>query len=445
MDLSLSRIHSLTSLLPRYTRPTIHVAGTNGKGSTTAFLDSILRQAGFFTGRFNSPHLVNIRDSILLGGQTISTDDYQEAFQSVTTANQVGAYQCTSFELQTATALLAFERSRVDIAILEVGLGGRLDATNVIPDDVVLVSGITAVDLDHQAILGTTLELIAMEKGGIARRNRPCVLGHQSHQEVVDTIKRSVAAVGGHLLHATEQVRISPCQPPVSTPFLLPPPPINIDIRFRGAKTYATLGIQGRHQVHNAGLAVALVEALEQTPQFQSVTSEQIAQGLSLATWPGRLSWIEYRESMERKESLWLIADGAHNAASAASLADYLSSLPVPNPRSFVISVSYSPSKSPRSTLEALLLPGDRVAVVSFSPVEGMPWVKPQEPAALARAAKDLVGTLGEVVECDSLRTALSWAGHGHRVTIITGSLYLIADLYRLLPISLAEQIEGAT
>lgn len=433
MDLSLSRIRSLNSLLPRYTRPTIHVAGTNGKGSTTAFLDSILRQAGFSTGRFNSPHLVVKRDSILLGGQTISTDDYQEVSRSVTAANQIGDCRCTDFELQTAIALLAFERSRVDVAILEVGLGGRLDATNVIPDDVVLVSGITAVDLDHQAILGDTLEQIAMEKAGIARRNRACVLAYQSHQEVVDTIKRSVAAVGGRLLDATEQVQISPCQPAVSTLSLLPPPPIHLDIRFRGETVHATLGIQGRHQIHNAGLAVALVEALEQTPPFRSVSSEQIAEGLNLATWPGRLSWIKYRESTEHEESLWLIADGAHNSASAASLKEYLSSLPVANPRSFVISLSYSPPKSPRSTLEALLLPGDRVAVVSFSPVDGMPWVKPQEPAAIVRAARDLVGTLGEVVECDSLRTALSWAGHGHPVAIITGSLYLIADLYRLL------------
>lgn len=191
MDLSLSRIHSLMSLLPRYTRRTIHIAGTNGKGSTTAFVDSILREAGSFTGRFNSPHLLTIRDSILLDGHEISPDDYQETFRSVAAANEIGNCQCTNFELQTATALLAFERAHVAVAILEVGLGGRLDATNVIPDNVVVVSGISAIDLDHQAVLGNSLKQIAKEKAAIARKGRPCVLGHQSHLEVVDAIKRS--------------------------------------------------------------------------------------------------------------------------------------------------------------------------------------------------------------------------------------------------------------
>lgn len=433
MDLSLSRIRSLTSLLPRYTRPTIHIAGTNGKGSTTAFVDSVLRQAGFFTGRFNSPHLITIRDSILLDGHAIPPEDYQEAFLSVITANDVGDCRCTNFELQTATALLAFERAHVDVAILEVGLGGRLDATNVIPDDAVLVSGITAIDLDHQAILGDTLELIATEKAAIARRDRPCVLGAQSHQAVADTIKRSVNAVGARLLHASEQVQVFPCQSPAPSDPVIPPPATNVSIHVRGERIDGRIGLQGSHQCQNAELAVALVEALKLTPPFQCITLKQIAQGLSLATWSGRLEWINYREATERGENIWLLTDGAHNPASAASLARYLTSLPITGTRSFVVSLSHSPSKSPRATLEAVLLPGDRVAVVPFSPVDGMPWVKPQEPASVMEAAKELVGPSGEVVAWTDLKAALSWASHGHSVVIVTGSLYLVADLHRLL------------
>lgn len=432
MDLSLSRIRSLVSLLPRYTRPTIHIAGTNGKGSTTAFVDSILRQAGISTGRFNSPHLVIMRDSILLNGHTISPTEYQEAFNSVTTANEIGACQSTNFELQTAAALLAFERAQVEVVILEVGLGGRVDATNVIPDGVVLVSGIAAIDLDHQAILGDTLELIATEKAGIARKGRLCVLGDQSHQEAVDAIQRSVSATGGRLIHASEQVRIRQSQLFKSTHSVLPPPAADVFINVGGEEIRTTIGLQGSHQLHNARLAVAIVEALRHTASFRSITIKQIAQGLRHATWPGRLDWIEYRDPGEKRENVWLLADGAHNPASAASLADYLSSLPIAKPRSFVISLSHSPSKPPRSTLEVILLPGDRVALVPFSPVEGMPWVKPQEAAMVMHAAKDLVGPSGEVVVRDDLKTGLAWARQNQSFVIVTGSLYLIADLYRL-------------
>lgn len=419
------------SLLPRYTRRTIHIAGTNGKGSTTAFVDSILREAGSFTGRFNSPHLLTIRDSILLDGHEISPDDYQETFRSVAAANEIGNCQCTNFELQTATALLAFERAHVAVAILEVGLGGRLDATNVIPDNVVVVSGISAIDLDHQAVLGNSLKQIAKEKAAIARKGRPCVLGHQSHLEVVDAIKRSVSTIGGYLLHASDQVQVFSYQPPSLSHLVLPPPSTKVTIQIRGEQINSTISLHGSHQVHNAELAVALVDTLREAPSFQDVTLKHIAQGLSLASWPGRLEWIKYCEP-EYEEDLWLLVDGAHNAASAACLATYLTSFT--GTRSFVISLSHSSSKLPRSTLEAILLPGDRVAIVPFSSVNGMPWVKPEESSIVMQAAKGLVGSSGEVMAWHELRAALGWARRGHSVVVVTGSLYLIADLYRLLP-----------
>ncbi|KAG9045221.1 folylpolyglutamate synthase [Tulasnella sp. UAMH 9824] len=430
MDLSLSRIRSLVALLPRYTRPTIHIAGTNGKGSTTALIDSILRQASLFTGRFNSPHLLDIHDSILLNGHEISPGEYYEALRSVTIANETGNCQCTSFELQTATALLAFERAGVEVVILEVGLGGRLDATNVISDDVVLVSGIAAIDLDHQAVLGDSLEQIAREKAAIARRGRPCVLGRQSHPVVMDAIKMSVGATGGYLLYASDHTQIFQRGPPTPVHPAIPPPASNVSIHLRGERIDTTIGLQGSHQMHNAELAVAIIGTLQHNPTFQHVTLQQISRGLSLARWPGRLDWISYRT--EHGENLWLLADGAHNPASAASLARYLASLPISGPRCFVISLSYSPSKPPRSTLEAVLLPGDRVAVVPFSAVDRMPWVKPQEPALVVKVAKDLVGPSGDVVARSDLRAALSWARHNHSTVVVTGSLYLVADLYRL-------------
>ncbi|KAG9012964.1 folylpolyglutamate synthase [Tulasnella sp. 427] len=435
MDLSLSRIRSLISLLPRFTRPTVHIAGTNGKGSTTAIVDSILRQAGFSTGRFNSPHLVAVRDPILLDGQPISEDDYQEVLQSVKTANQLGACQCTNFEIQTVIALLAFERAGVDVAILEVGLGGRLDATNVIPDDVILVSGITAIDLDHQAILGDTPALIATQKAGIARRGRPCILGRQSHPSAVDAVTKAVDSVGGRLIHSSELVQVvaSPPPSPTSTSSKVPPSVAWIDVELDGVSISCPFGLHGGHQLSNAELVIAIIVTLNRTPGFRQITPQQIARGLSLVSWPGRLEWIEYREALERKESLWILVDGAHNPACAASLAAYLSSLPRLKSRTFIISLSKAPSKSPRDILKALLLPGDRVAVVPFSRVDGMPWVEPQEPTTVLEVVKDLVGSSGEAVVEKDIKTALGWARNDEGFVIVTGSLYLVADLYRYL------------
>ena len=147
IDLSLNRIRALAARLPSYTRPTIHIAGTNGKGSVAAMVSSVLRESGLRVGRFNSPHLVHVWDSIDLCGHAVSLEQYERVRKEVEEANEgIGA---SSFEVLTGTALKLFEDEKVDVVVLEVGMGGRLDATNVIPDDAVAVSVITSVGLDH--------------------------------------------------------------------------------------------------------------------------------------------------------------------------------------------------------------------------------------------------------------------------------------------------------
>jgi folylpolyglutamate synthase/dihydrofolate synthase len=202
IDLSLNRIRALAARLPRYTRPTIHIAGTNGKGSVAAIVSSVLRESGLRVGRFNSPHLIHVWDCIDLYGRAVSPEQYERVRKEVEEANEgIGA---SSFEVLTGTALKLFEDEKVDAVVLEVGMGGRLDATNVIPDDAVAVSVITSIGLDHMRWLGDTIEAIAKEKAGITRKAGTIVLGPQPHPNVkviVSSIAKSLVLHSWTLPH----------------------------------------------------------------------------------------------------------------------------------------------------------------------------------------------------------------------------------------------------
>ena len=169
MNFGLERIHSLLSELenPHLRLSVIHVGGTNGKGSVTSYIDSILIKAGYKTGRYNSPHFLNPRDSIRINGIPINKESYQRIRNHVEAVNSASNIGATSFELLTAVALCCFDAEEVSIAVIEVGLGGAKDATNVFPSP--LVSIITTIGMDHMEILGETIDLIAKEKAGILK------------------------------------------------------------------------------------------------------------------------------------------------------------------------------------------------------------------------------------------------------------------------------------
>src|SRR6266849_327457 len=177
MDLSLERIKVLLSHLPQYTLPTIHITGTNGKGSVSSLVASILQASGFTVGRVNSPQLISVLDSIMINGKPVVLDLYNDTRRIVEDRNSDSSIGATSFELLTATALMVFESAKLDIVVLEVGMGGRTDATNAVSDDCILVSALTVVDLDHQKFLGDTVDMIATQKAGIARKGRPFIIG----------------------------------------------------------------------------------------------------------------------------------------------------------------------------------------------------------------------------------------------------------------------------
>ena len=246
IDLSLGRIERLLSTLGHPERrlpPVIHIAGTNGKGSTLAFLRAALSNAGLAVHAYTSPHLVRFHERIELAGKTIGEAALCALLEQVETANDGAAI--TFFEITTAAAFLAFAETPADILLLEVGLGGRLDATNVI--DRPLVSCITPVGLDHQGFLGDTLAEIAGEKAGIAKQGVPLVLAAQAPE--ANRVIREHARRAGAPLHAEgEHWRLDD------------------DGVFEGREWRATLPptlpLPGRHQRHNAATALACLEML---------------------------------------------------------------------------------------------------------------------------------------------------------------------------------------
>lgn len=509
IDLSLDRLRELTLHLPPYTRPTIHIAGTNGKGSVSAILTSTLLAhpkslTPFRIGRFNSPHLVTILDCISINSRPISRSLYDEVRGGIEEADRRHGTHLSNFELLTVTALRIFEVEQVDIVILEVGMGGRLDATNIVPSSCILASVLTAVDLDHQAFLGDTVEKIAREKAGIARAGKAFVLGKQLHTEVRQVVSNVVEEVNGLLVPTIEVERDLGTQQSIFslTTFqqndILSHPShrhIITNIPFLSSSTpiRASFPLHGDHQLDNLGAALAVINVLlEQDSQLNlrsRITIQTIEEGIRNVSWPGRLSF--HTLNMEGA-SILVLADGAHNRASAETLAAYIENLLESTSKSssgftslpitFILGLSHSPPKTPVDTLAPLFTsvlssrPATSlnislgVALLPFTPPEGMPWVKSVSTAAMRDALAALApGLSGDAIwvgddipkpsssEVDtqdnkllkvSLQEALRWAAERHSaggshksgelatgngLVVVAGSLYLVADFYRLL------------
>ncbi|PPQ83671.1 hypothetical protein CVT26_000902 [Gymnopilus dilepis] len=507
IDLSLTRLLTLLPHLP-YTRPTLHIAGTNGKGSVSALITSILLATPTTpsypnpvrVGRFNSPHLLSVLDSITLSNVPVSQEVYDQARKQVLEKDAELGTKLTNFEVLTMAALRVFEIAKVDIVVLEVGMGGRLDATNVIPDEAVLVSALTAVDLDHQAFLGNTVALIAKEKVGIARKGKPFVVGRQTHVEVVQVVQEALEAVGAEYVPALE-VQLDQGAAAVKWSFsdldaskkegdLSPPPqPVTATLKsFPNTPLHALLPLHGAHQLDNLGTALGVIDSLllssTTSPLAASlylkkrVTLESIAEGVKRTRWAGRLSFHSLPVSSTGKK-LVVLADGAHNPASAETLGKYIthllsltlststtsSSLTIPI--TYILALSHSPPKTPLQTLAPIIppslpsLPGSEklnlktsIALLRFTPPDGMPWIKSVPPAELretvAALAPDLPeGNVWVAPEQETagaepgrnaaLEEALKWAAGkqqqegGKGLVVLAGSLYLVADFYRLL------------
>ena len=288
---------------PQNAAKSVHVAGTKGKGSTAAMIASILVQSGYRAGLYTSPHLLNIRERIQVDGQQISEDEFagltgliKPEVEAVNAEGEFG--ELTTYEILTALAFAYFRDKKMDYQVLEVGLGGRLDATNVVKPEVCVI---TSISYDHMDVLGDTLAQIAGEKAGIIKPGSITVAAPQPPEamEVLEKVRQQqevkLVRVGGDVTWQRESFR-----------------PEGQSFKVRGMKGEYQLRLPliGEHQLENAATAVATAEVLAELGV--NITGETIARGIAEVKWPGRL------QILRRKP--WVIVDGAHNGDSIRKL-----------------------------------------------------------------------------------------------------------------------------
>ena len=300
---------------PHERLPVVHVAGTKGKGSTVAMLAAILQEAGHRVGRYMSPHVHALEERICVDGRPIAAADLDAAFAAVipaverldAAAARRGARGPSWFEVVTAMALVHFERAGVGIAVLETGLGGRLDATNVSRP---LVSVITSISLDHMAVLGPTIGRIAREKAGIIKRGRPVVSG-ATHPAARRVVAATAARLRAPLLQLGRDFTAALVAPQAADPLA----GAVVEVAERDAEPIrCRLAMAGRHQAENAALAVVAARRLDALGW--RVTERAIARGLARARLPARIERVAARPLT--------IVDAAHNVASMQSLVETL-------------------------------------------------------------------------------------------------------------------------
>ncbi len=407
IDLTLGRIERLLAALyhpERRLPPVVHVAGTNGKGSTIAYMRAGLEAAGYRVHVYTSPHLVRFNERIRLAGSIIEDDHLRELIERAETVN--GGAEITFFEITTAVAYLAFAETPADILLLETGLGGRLDATNVIPAPALSV--ITPISLDHQQFLGDSLLEIAGEKAGILKAGTPAVFGPQS-ATVLDVLQARARGLGLQpMTHGGGwRARLEAGK---------------LIYQSAGERVFPRPGLAGAYQAENAGLAVA---ALSQLTAFE-VDDAAIGRGFEQVEWPARLQRLTQGPLIEAGPAgmeLWL--DGGHNAGAGAALAATLLDWTIDDlvPRPLYVVFGMVVSKDPAGFLGPLAALSPKLAYVTI------PGDHQNLAADVACEAARGLGL--DVREMGDLAGAMAWieaetarAGVPPRV-LIAGSLYL--------------------
>lgn len=411
IKLGLENIRRLLARLddPHRAFPAVQIAGTNGKGSTAAMLDSICRAAGVRAGLYTSPHLVSMTERIRIRGREISEDDFAGAATLVRAAaenvHDEGGALPTFFEQMTAIALYAFRDARVELAILETGLGGRLDATTAAGADLI---AITPVALDHQEYLGSTIASIAAEKAAVIRPGVKAIVAPQppEAEEVILArcrecdVEPRTAEARFEIEGATAGGRLR--------------------VRMRTSRAdYGPLtpALRGRHQLTNAATAVAIAETLSE--RGFAVTREAIIAGLESAEHPGRLELME-------NVTPAVILDGAHNPAGAGTLRDYLDEFA----NAPVTLVFGAMRDKALAEIGSILFPAASHIILT----------EPRNPraASVAELVKAVPATTASstITLAPAPRDALALAGlytPAHGLVCVTGSLYLVGEIRGLL------------
>lgn len=405
--LGLERIARLLTLLSEPQRrlpPTFHVAGTNGKGSTCAFLRAALEAAGHRVHAYTSPHLVRFNERIRLAGGLIGDEALAPLLAEVLDAAEADGLSASFFEVTTAAAFLAFARAPADACVIEVGLGGRLDATNVLPAPA--ACGIAALGMDHEAFLGNTLAAIAGEKGGIAKPGVPLVTMAYP-PEIAAVVARAAGAAGAPLL-----ARGQAWQATVDGDSLA-------YADAAGTLRLPLPALAGAHQADNLALAAAMLRHQEAVP----VAPSALVRAASAARWPARLQRLAAGPLVARAPAgaaVWL--DGGHNPSAGAAIAAALPALAGDAPLALVLGMLAN--KDAAGLLRPL---AGRVAALVAVPVPGHAC---HAPAALAEAARGLgIPATGTAETPAAALDQLNTLAPGTRAVLIAGSLYLAGEV----------------
>jgi dihydrofolate synthase / folylpolyglutamate synthase len=435
VNLGLDRIERLLKDLgnPQERVPIVHVAGTNGKGSVCAYLSSILTEAGYKVGRYISPHLVDWTERICINDRPISKETLAKIILDIQKAIDSTSESATQFEVITAAAWLYFARSQVDIAVMEVGLGGRLDATNVCSNPLIAI--VTSISREHWQNLGPTVADIAREKAGIFKKNRPAVIGilpSEAKKVVGDRAsslncptvwiepaiekqgrKRAEGAEGAEGAGEKKVDRQKSKTDPdsrLSTPDSLEPRWVKYqDIEY-------PLPLLGDVQLINSAIAIASVLLLQE--QGWQISRAAIQTGMEKTRWLGRLQWTSWEDKS-------LLIDGAHNTAAAQSLRQYTDTLD--KPITWVMGMLST--KDHGDIFQALLKSRDRLYLVP------VPDRSTANPETLAKLASQTCPNLDECKTFPELFIALKAAFNStsdrDRVVVLCGSLYLLGYFFK--------------
>ncbi|KKK13907.1 hypothetical protein P175DRAFT_0467269 [Aspergillus ochraceoroseus IBT 24754] len=408
IELGLNRISRLVQQSPLSWKA-IHIAGTNGKGSISAYLSHLLTAGGVRCGRFTSPHLIDRWDCITIGERVVQESLFRQIEERVKQRDQSLGIGASEFELLTATAFEIFNHEQVEVGVVEVGMGGRLDATNILNN--VLVSVIAKIGLDHQALLGDTIEAIAREKAGILKHAVPCVVDGTNSPETIDTIKSRIADLG---LDATF---VYPDAPDSQLPSL--------------GNLFKTLDLQTHQKANMSGAAAALKIAFSKIRP--GIDVDALIPQLSSTVWPGRLQSIVLEPLVSRKEPVLL--DGAHNTQSAEVLGEYVDRKLRTSGKSVTWVIAASHGKDITPLFHSIIRPSDTVATTEFGPVDGMPWVKAADSEELASCVQSIQGISQVQAFGKDIPRAIDWASKqaDGAPLVIAGSLYLVSDVLRLL------------
>lgn len=378
INLGLQRVTEVLARLgdPHLKFKSIHVAGTNGKGSVCAMLDAILREAGYKVGLYTSPHLFKPNERVKIQGDDISDWRLERGIEKVKKAGE--GLDLTTFEILTCVAFDYFADHKVDVAVVEVGLGGRLDATNVITP---LVSVITNIDYDHTEYLGNTLKDIATEKAGIIKPGIPVVTA-EDKPEALEVIQKACQSKEAGCWVMGEDAGM-PCLP------------AGREVRSR---------MLGPHQRRNEAVAIKVADLLKID---KSITTK----GLAKVNWPGRFQIISSEPVM--------IVDGAHNVAGAQALKETIEELKIQVPLTLVLGIQGY--KNIRGIVEVLAPLSDNLIVTRSSHPQA---ARPDEIAAKIDR--------GRVMILYSVKEAVEVARGLGRPVLVTGSLFLVADVLTL-------------